>query len=74
MFGGKNMFEMSLCNKNMLCVDCNDTKCLGAGEIISDCPKYHCDRESGHINDCETCNFIKQFQKNMRKEYGYDME
>lgn len=61
--------QMSLCERNNLCVDCDNDKCWGAGHIISDCPKYHCDRPKESLEDCETCEFIKEFQKTQREYY-----
>lgn len=61
------MVKLNACKKNNLCVDCKDKKCLGAGKIESDCPKYYCDNPNGH--DCAKCEFIKQYQKDMREQY-----
>ena len=61
------MVELGECKKNNLCVDCKNKKCLGAGDIESDCPKYHCDNPNGH--DCAKCEFMKQYQKDMREQY-----
>ena len=63
------MVSMSECKRDNLCVDCDDNKCWLAGKILSDCPKYHCDRPKDHIEDCSTCDFIKEFQKNQREYY-----
>jgi len=72
------MVKISECHMNNLCVDCDNDKCYLAGEIISDCPKYHCDRDKEHLQDCKSCDFIKEFQESERKRYerkeGYDME
>lgn len=62
---GDDMLKMSECKRNNLCIDCDNTQCMLAGKIISDCPKYNCDNN----NQCETCNFIKEFQKEERKRY-----
>lgn len=61
--------QMDICKRNNLCVDCDNKDCWGAGHIISDCPKYHCDRKGKAVNDCSTCTFIKKFQKEMREYY-----
>ena len=61
------MLTLSTCKMNNLCVECSNTSCLHAGKIISDCPKYRCDRDKDHFEDCETCDFIKDFQKSERK-------
>jgi hypothetical protein len=37
---------------------------------MADCPKYYCDRKGELFEDCESCDFLKQFQKDMRKEYA----
>jgi hypothetical protein len=61
------MLEMNECIEDKLCVDCEDTNCIFAKKIISDCPKYYCDREEDDYEDCETCEFIKEFQKYERE-------
>jgi hypothetical protein len=63
------MVSMSECKRDNLCVDCDDNKCWFAGKILSDCPKYHCDRPKDSIEDCEHCAFIKEFQKSQREYY-----
>ena len=60
---------MSECKRNNLCIDCDDTKCWLAGKLISDCPHYHCIRPAKHIEDCEHCEFLKQYQEDMRRYY-----
>ena len=57
--------EIKICKRNNLCVDCDNKKCLHAGDIMADCPKYRCDAPN---HDCENCEFIKQYQKDFRKE------
>lgn len=61
--------QMGICTKNILCVDCDDTKCWHSGKIYADCPKYRCDRPEDFINECESCDFIKEYQRDMRKYY-----
>ena len=61
--------KMSLCECDNLCVDCDNDKCWGAGHIISDCTKYHCDRKGKSFEDCKSCSFIKKFQKEQREYY-----
>lgn len=60
-----NGLQLDTCTKDILCVDCRDTTCLHAGEIMSDCPKYKCDNDV--LLDCEHCKFIKQLTKTIRK-------
>lgn len=66
------MLTLSECTRNNLCVDCDSKTCLHAGKLIADCPKYHCDREGDFFEHCESCMFLKEFQKkwceNMRGE------
>lgn len=61
------MLEMKECKRDNLCVDCDDKNCLHAGQAIADCPKYHCDNPNG-IQECEKCDFLKEFQDIMRNE------
>jgi hypothetical protein len=63
------MFTLGECKRNNLCVDCENNKCTLAGKILSDCPKYKCDRKGEDFLNCETCEFIKDFQRSMRKRY-----
>ena len=58
------MFTLNRCTRHNLCIDCDSPDCLHAGKLIADCPKYTCDSE-----DCDRCEFIKEFQEDMRKEY-----
>lgn len=60
------MLNLSVCNRDNLCVDCDSEKCILAGEIMSDCPKYHCDNDM--IHDCEHCEFIRELQEEMREK------
>ena len=55
------------CYRKNLCVDCDDTACFLQGELIADCPKYHCDRPKEQYEDCETCAFLKRYQRDMRE-------
>ena len=56
--------QIAECNKQTLYIDCKDENCFLAGKIESDCPKYNC------LNyNCETYDFIKNYQKTMRAEY-----
>ena len=60
--------SMSECTRNNLCVDCDNERCWFHGQLIADCPKYRCDRPPGLIEDCESCAFLKEYQKIMRGE------
>lgn len=59
------MFTLELCNRDNLCVDCDSTTCKHAGSIEADCPKWKCDNPT---RDCHNCTFIKEYQKEARKE------
>ena len=56
------MIGMNECNRDGLCVDCDNTECLHHGDIGADCPKWRC--ENG--GDCEHCEWIKAYIKLMR--------
>lgn len=60
------MLNLSVCNRDNLCVDCDSETCLRAGDIGADCPKWKCDNPNG--SDCEDCAFIKEFVEEMRKK------
>lgn len=62
--------QIMSCNRKNLCVDCDDQICLCAKKIISDCPKYICDRTGEAFEDCESCEFIKKYQEEMRNYYA----
>lgn len=55
------------CHRKNLCVDCDNTACWFHGKLMSDCPKYRCDRKGELFEDCETCDFLKQFKKEMKE-------
>jgi hypothetical protein len=61
--------KINECTRKNLCVDCDNEKCWFHGKLIADCPKHRCDRPEHLFEDCETCAFLKRFQKDMRKEY-----
>lgn len=63
------MTEIHLCERQSLCVDCDNIRCTHQGKIGADCPKYHCDRPEDFRLQCETCGFIKKYVKEMRAEY-----
>ena len=60
--------SMSECTRNNLCVDCDNERCWFHGQLIADCPKYRCDRPPELSEDCESCAFLKEYQKIMRGE------
>lgn len=53
------------CNRDNLCVDCDNEKCVHHGRIIADCPQYDCANEP--LYDCEHCDFIKKWLREYRK-------
>ena len=55
------------CHRKNLCIDCDNTACWFHGKLIADCPKYHCDRPDEQFEDCESCDFLKQYMKDMRE-------
>lgn len=56
------------CTRSILCVDCGDERCIHHGKKESDCPKYWCDNPYG-LDNCDECDFIDEFIKEMRKQY-----
>jgi len=61
--------EIGLCDRKNLCIDCDNTRCGHCGQLLADCPKYRCDRPPGLIEDCGTCEFLQEYQKDMREYY-----
>lgn len=59
------MVTINICDRNILCVDCDDRDCMFAGCIEADCPKWVCDNPT---LDCETCEFLKEYVKEIRGE------
>lgn len=57
------------CTRTNLCSDCDDATCIFSGNLIADCPKYHCDMPDPLKHDCEHCTFLKRYQEEMRKYY-----
>ena len=57
------------CTRPNLCSDCDDATCVFSGNLIADCPKYFCDMPDPLKYDCENCNFLKRYQKEMREHY-----
>lgn len=62
---------MSVCDRDNLCVDCDDELCWKHGDIGADCPKWKCDNCQPY--DCEHCNFIKDYIEEYRKSYKKSM-
>lgn len=60
------MATLGECNRDNLCVDCDSTTCLRAGDIGADCPKWVCDNVP--YGECENCEFIKEYAESYRKE------
>lgn len=65
------MLTMDECKRTNLCIDCDNKRCIFCGKIIADCPKYTCDRPGDQFEDCETCEFIKEFQEDIRRGTNY---
>lgn len=59
--------KMSECHRNNLCVDCDNKECWFAGELISDCPLWKCNREGKMFEDCESCELLKVVKLNDRR-------
>lgn len=57
------------CTRKNLCIDCDNERCWFHGKLISDCPKYRCDRPEELFEDCESCAFLKRFTKEMGEQY-----
>ena len=64
------MIALKECTRQNLCVDCDNTECYHAGQLIADCPKYHCDRNGVLFEHCESCSFLRNYQEEMREKYA----
>lgn len=62
-----NQMRLADCKENKLCVDCDKDSCGWHGKAMSDCPKYDCDNEK--MYDCDKCDFMKEYQEMIRREY-----
>ena len=49
------------CKRPIFCADCDDPRCIFAGNIEADCPKWVCDNNPSM--DCENCEFLKEYKK-----------
>lgn len=58
--------KVSECNRNNLCVDCDDKECWHAGILIADCPLLKCNREGELFEDCESCEMLKRIHSEGR--------
>lgn len=67
-------YHLEECTRKNLCIDCDNVRCWFQGKLISDCPKYRCDRPIEQFEDCDTCAFIKRFVKDMRKIYAEEVQ
>lgn len=56
---------VDVCNRDNLCVDCDNERCRRFGDIGADCPKWTCDNCPPY--DCEHCQFIKDYIEEYRK-------
>ena len=65
------MMTLKECDRDNLCVDCDNKSCHHAGDAMADCPKYNCDNPNG-AHKCDDCDFLKEFQTNMRNQYSND--
>lgn len=61
--------NLAECERLNLCVDCDNASCSFSDKIISDCPKYHCDRTAYGYENCNNCAFIQKYQEIMRDFY-----
>lgn len=59
------MVNLSVCNRDNLCIDCDDEFCYHAGSAEPDCPIFIADVTCGDT-DCNHCEFIREFQEEMR--------
>ena len=61
--------DIKICDRQNTCFDCDDTSCPRCGYKGADCPKYYqCDNPNG-LNNCDHCEFIDGFIKEMRLFY-----
>ena len=63
------------CKRKNLCFDCDDEKCYNRGQAMADCVQRDCVHTPRF--DCENCDYIKNYRKEMREYYKnlpvYDM-
>ena len=69
------MLTFGSCKRDIPCIDCDDTECLGRGKKESDCPRYRCfsveeKKRMGEIPyDCDHCAFIDRYIEYLREEH-----
>ena len=58
--------HLEICDREILCVDCDSETCWHAGKAEADCPKWTCDTPDVK---CEDCEFLKEYVKNWRETH-----
>lgn len=58
---------VDICNRNNLCVDCDNKECWHCGDKIADCPRYpqYCAREK-IADSCDDCTWIDKYIEEIR--------
>ena len=59
--------EIGICEKEIPCIDCDDSKCWHWGKKEADCPKYRCDRQGDGFLNCDNCAFVDRIIDSMRR-------
>ncbi len=64
--------RIRVCNRDILCADCDDKNCLHAGELIADCPLWYCNRQDEQFEDCKTCELMRDIRAEYRRRHRDD--
>lgn len=59
------MLRLKPCNRKNLCIDCDNTNCLHAGDYGADCPFWICQVPG---TKCSRCKLRKQIIKQLKEE------
>lgn len=64
-----NEVEISICERNIFCSDCDNTDCWHCGDYGADCPFYRCKYIDDEVEvECEKCPELKKYKKQYQKK------
>lgn len=61
--------HIQVCNRDILCADCDDQTCWSACQLIASCPLWRCNRQGEQFEDCETCELMQDMRTECRRRH-----
>ena len=61
--------HIQVCNRDILCADCDNKNCWNAGQLISDCPLTHCERGGPMLEDCKSCELMHDIRADWKAKH-----